>query len=107
MKAGSDVVERALGDGLQKGKHRRRERRRDPGHLDPHEPVARADDGLVGKAADDAETRPEVVSVQLARGARLAVPAEVLELLGLEVEDGRLVVLLGRGEVQRVAQRRR
>ena len=98
-----DVVERALRHGLQERKDRRRERRRDARHLDPHHAVAGARHGLVGDAADDAEARAEVELVELPRGARLAVAAQVLELLRLQVEDGHLVVLFGGREVQRVA----
>ena len=63
------------------GNDRRRERRRDAGHLDPDQAVAGARHRLVGDAADDAEPRAEVELVQLPRGARLAVAPEVLELL--------------------------
>ncbi|HEU4892613.1 MAG TPA: hypothetical protein VFT47_13750 [Vicinamibacterales bacterium] len=36
--------------------------------------------------------------------ATLTISAEVLELLALEVEDSRLIVLFGRGKVERVAE---
>ncbi len=78
-----------------------------PAMLDPDQRVAGPDHGLVGDASDDAEPRAEIELVELPRRARLAVLPEILELPGLQIEDGRLVVLLGRGEVQRVAQRRR
>ena len=78
-----------------------------PAMLDPDKRVARPRDCLVGHAPDDAKPRTEVESVELTGGPRLAILAEVLELLRLQVEHGRLVVLLGRGEVQRVAKRRR
>ena len=104
MNAGDEVVERALRDRLQERKDRRREGRRDAGHLDPDQPVSGANDGLVGNPGDDAEPRPEVELVQQACGTRMAVRPEILELLRLQVEDGGLVVHLGRREVQRVAQ---
>ncbi len=98
-----DVVQRALRDGLQERKHRRRERRRDARHLDPHQPVADSRHGPLGQAADDAEAGSEIELVKLARGTRLTVPAQKLELLRLQVEDRGLVVLFGGRKVQRVS----
>ena len=82
------------------GKRRRRERRRDAGHLDPDQAVSGADDGLVRQAIDGAEARPEVVLLE--RPDRIA--SRVLELLRLQVEDGGLAVDLRRRKIQRVAQ---
>ena len=98
-----DVVQRPLRHGLQERKDRRRERRRDARHLDPDQPVADARHGLVGDASDDPQPRAEIQLVELPGGAWLAVATEELELLRLEIEDGRLVVLFGGREVQRVA----
>src|SRR5947208_3254156 len=100
---GRDVVERPLRDGLEKREHRRRERSRDARLLDEHEREAGAHYCLVVEASNKPKARPEVQLVQLARRSRIAALSEIVELLGLEIEDGRLVVFLGRREIQRVA----
>jgi hypothetical protein len=97
-----DVVEGPLRHGLEEWKHWRRERRRDACHLNPDQPVADARDGLVGDTSNHSQPRAEVQLVQLAGGPRLAIAAEKLELLRLQIEDGCLVVLLRGREVQRV-----
>src|SRR6185369_8583757 len=51
----------------------------------------------------DAKPRTEVQLVKPAGRPRLTVAAEKLELLCLQIEDGRLVVLFRGWEVQRVA----
>lgn len=72
-------------------KHGRRERCGDAGHFDPHDRKARARDHPVRDAPDDSEPRPDVVLVELAGRARMAVASEVVELPGLEVEHRHLV----------------
>ena len=101
---GRDVVERALRGGLEEREGRCREGRGDPGLFDPHQAVPATHDRVRRGTPRDAQARPEVQSVELAGGPRLAVAAEVHEAPRIEVEDGRLVLLLGRGEVERVAQ---
>src|SRR4029077_7324823 len=59
-----DVVKRPERNVLQERERRRREGRGDPGHLDPDETVARADDRLVRHAVDGAYARAEVVFLE-------------------------------------------
>ena len=103
-KRGGEVVDRPLRDGLQKRKDRRRERRRDPGLLDPDERVTGTQHRGVVEPADHPEPRTEIQLVEPARGPRTPVASEKLELARVHVEDGRLVVLLDRRKVQRVPQ---
>ena len=78
---------------LKKRKDRRRERRCNARHLDPHHGISRSDNGFAGDEPHDAKPRAEIVFVKAPGGAWLAVATHVLELLRLEVEDGDLIVL--------------
>ena len=98
-----DVVERPLRNGLEEREHGGRERRRDSGHFDPDKPISRPHHRPVGDLSDNAEARAEIVLVELTRRARISVAAEIVELLGLQIEDGDLVAFFGRGKVQRIA----
>jgi hypothetical protein len=103
---GRDVVQRPLRHGLEERKHRRRERRRDASLLDPDHAIAGAHDRSIGDACREAQARSEVRLVEPPRRPRVAVLAEIIELLRRQVEDSALITLFSRGEVQRVANAR-
>ena len=98
-----DVVERLLPEGLNEGKQRRGERRRDAGLLDPGEPVPGAEHEGVGQPEGEADSGSKVRLLQIAAAAREAVLPEEVELLGLKVEDGAAIVGDGGREVEGVA----
>src|SRR5207344_2316445 len=77
-----DVVERSLRYVLQERKVRRRERRRDPRHLNPNPPVPRAEDCLVRQAVDSADARAKVVLLERAYRLR----TWIVELPRLDIE---------------------
>ena len=63
-------------------------------------PKPDAYDSIGREHVGEADAGGDVVEVELAGAAGVAVDAEVIELLGGEVEDGALVGLFGGGEVE-------
>ena len=68
--------------------------------IDEDDAEAGAHYGLRREEIGEADARGYVGEVELAGAAGVSVYAEVVELLGGEVEDGALVVLFGGGEVE-------
>ena len=97
-----DVVERSLRHILQERKARRRERRRDPRHLDPDLSVSGTDDGFIRHTIDGANARAKVVLLQRPNRFR----ARIFELPRLGIEDGGLTVDFRGREIEGVAKSR-
>ena len=87
-------------DVLDEGELWRGEGRRDAGLIDEDDAEAGADDGGRREEIGEAYAGGEVVEVQFAGAAGVSVLAEIVELLGLEIEDCTLVGLFVGGEVQ-------
>ena len=86
------VVERALGYGLNEREQRSGNGSGDSGLFDPCQAVTRAHDEGVGKPVRQPDARSKVAFLQIARGTRIAVLAQQVELLGVQVEHCAAVV---------------
>lgn len=100
---GVDVVEGLLAEGLDVREEGGGEGGGDAGLFDPSEAVAGAKGEGVGGLEGEAEAWGEVGFFEVAGGAGGAVGAELVELLGIQVEDGAAVMEDGGGEVEGVA----
>src|SRR6185312_10182479 len=91
-----DVIECALGYGLNKWKLRCSEGRRDARLFYPDQSVAGTDHTALGDAICDSKSRTKIEFVQFARRLSESILAEKIQLLRLKIENSTLVVSIGR-----------